>query len=145
MFTQRAIPTSWQSRAEYLWCSRGWWGMGYGSDRPGLFSWVPRSPASNLSSDFNSEFQMPHLCNADNRCTSQCCRGWGKVMGIKHIAWSLALEGDLIYNHWKKIKEKNLTALIAPPWPLSQSPKMCWRLERQRVLNLVAFKNTQRF
>lgn len=106
-----------------------WWEeKRLGLDRPELASWVPRSPASNLNSDLKSELQMPDANNTKNSSTSRCCTSCKNRMDMKRMAQSLAPEGGLIYTSIGKEKEKeNLTAFIAPPWPCSQSLKMCWK------------------
>lgn len=65
MFTQRTLFPDTQSGMSMtqLRLVRG---QALGSDRPELASWVPQSPAGNLSSDLNSELEMPHLCDANN-------------------------------------------------------------------------------
>ena len=59
----------------------------------------------------------------------------------QHGAWPWT---GTCYTAVEKEKRKDLTALSTPPQPHSPSPKMCWRPGRQRVSNLVNFKNTQK-
>lgn len=108
---------------------------------PPVASWWPES-------DLNSELQMSLLWDTNNSSTSlgvaEVCE---KMTDLKHIALTLALEGDPTPSHWKKKKEKKKSDCIycstLTPFTISKnvleagevkSIKSCWIQEHRKVL-----------
>ena len=84
------------------------------------------SAAGNLSSDWSSELQILPLCNANSNSPLSGLQRLGKkMMDIKHIAWSLALErgGWIMEQQQQKETKKNWLPLLLSLDPIHNLPR----------------------